>query len=299
MATFDITLLTDRRYVHPQPGDWYVENIFREDALLTAALQRRGLRVHRTHWDDPGMDWAQTRAAVFRTTWDYFDRFAEFDAWLGHADARTRLINPLSVVRWNMDKRYLADLQAWGVRIPPTVFISKGDARSLAEIAAAQGWDDCVLKPAVGGAARHTYRIGTASFAAHEAIFRELIAVEDMLLQVFLRSITDVGELTLMLMDGHHTHAVRKRARVGDFRVQDDFGGSVHDEAATPALIGFAEELIRALPTMPAYARVDVMWDDEGRPCVSELELIEPELWLRQHPPAAEAMAEGILRMLG
>jgi hypothetical protein len=75
MHLFDITLLTEIRYLQPKPDDWYVENIMLEDRLLRAALEKRGLRVHRTRWDDPAMDWSTTRFALFRTTWDYFDRF--------------------------------------------------------------------------------------------------------------------------------------------------------------------------------------------------------------------------------
>ena len=38
---------------------------------------------------------------------------------------------------------------------------------------------------------------------------------------------------------------------------------------------------------MPAYARVDVIWNNKSELVVSELELIEPELWFRLNPHAA------------
>jgi glutathione synthase/RimK-type ligase-like ATP-grasp enzyme len=296
MPKYDITLLTDARYVLPKPGDWYVENIFKDDDLLRQALEKRGLIVHRTHWDDPEMDWTETRFAVFRTTWDYFDRFAEFSAWLDEACTQTEFLNPIDLIRWNMDKHYLSDLKVMGVRIPPTIFIERGDARTLQQIMAASGWPECVLKPAVGGAGRHTYRFDARSIERYEAVFQGLIAQEAMLLQEFMANVPLKGEVTLMLFDGQYTHAVLKKAKRGDFRVQDDFGGTVSDFIPPQELIEFSEELMQALPVVPVYARVDVIWDNENQPCVSELEMIEPELWLRKFPEAAEKMAEAIKR---
>jgi glutathione synthase/RimK-type ligase-like ATP-grasp enzyme len=291
---YDITLLTDARYVQPIPGDWYVENIILEDTILRAALEQQGLRVHRTHWDDPEMDWTQTHYAVFRTTWDYFDRFAEFTAWLEATGNKTEFLNPLSLVRWNMDKHYLGDLQQKGIRIPPTVFIEAGDARTLSEIMHAAGWKECVLKPAVGGAGRHTYRLNLDTITEYEALFEELIAKEAFLLQEFMHQVPTKGEITLMVFDGQFTHAVLKKAKPGDFRVQDDFDGTVHDYVPTSSEIAFAEGIMRTCSTVPIYGRVDIIWDNENHLCVSELELIEPELWFRNYPAAAEKMAHAI-----
>ncbi len=299
MPQYDITLLTDARYVDPKPGDWYVENIMLEDALLRAALEARGLHVHRTNWDDPRFDWRETRFAMFRTTWDYFDRFPEFSKWLDATALKTQFLNPLPLIRWNMDKHYLQDLAAKGILIPPTDFIAQGDTRTLAQIAQASTWDEYVLKPAVSGAGRHTYRLHAGNLDAHEAIFRELIAQEAMLLQEFQRNVPLKGELTLMMMDGKFTHAVLKKAKAGDFRVQDDFGGTVYDQTPNAEEIAFAEQVIQACPSLPIYARVDMIWDNEGRLCVSELEAIEPELWMRKFPPSAEILADGILRVVG
>jgi glutathione synthase/RimK-type ligase-like ATP-grasp enzyme len=178
------------------------------------------------------------------------------------------------------------------------LFIEKGDVRSLAEMVQASGWQECVLKPAVGGAGRHTYRLNVHNIAAQESLFRKLIAEEAFLLQDFMQQITVKGEVALMLFEGKFTHAVLKKAKAGDFRVQDDFGGTVHDYQPTQEEITFAEAVVRTCDPLPVYARVDVIWDNEDRLCVSELELIEPELWFRNCPVAAEAMADGIQRRI-
>lgn len=298
MPSIDITLLTDRRYDKPANPNWYARQILDDDALLRSALEAHGLRVARTYWDNPDMDWSQTRSALFRTTWDYFDRFDEFQTWLDKASQLTRLINSPELIRWNVDKHYLRDLNRQGVHIPPTCFIEQGDQRTLREVADLCDWPDLILKPAVSGAARHTYRLNTQTIADHEDIFRQLIAEESMLLQEFQQGILDEGEISLMVIGGQFSHAVLKKAKPGDFRVQDDFGGSVHDYQPAPEEIHFAERAVSLCQPNPVYARVDILRDRSGSICLSELELIEPELWLRHHPEAARLLADAVYREL-
>lgn len=298
MYVYDVVLLTDARYVDPpHPGE-YERNILTEDGLLTAALEKEGLRVYRTNWDNPAFEWSHTRSVLFRTTWDYFDRYAEFLDWLYRIQNKTRLINSLPQIVWNMDKHYLGELQDKGLAIPPTLFVERGERRSLSELVAGTGWSEIILKPAVGGAARHTYRIESIAIAEFETTFIRHIREEAFLIQQFQSSVLEKGEVALMVIGGVFTHAVLKRAKQGDFRVQDDFGGSVHFYTPTPGEIAFAEEVVRAAPGAPVYARVDIIYNHDNAPCVSELEIVEPELWFRHHPPAASALAGQIARLL-
>jgi hypothetical protein len=292
----DITLLTASRYLNPPTVDWYVQNILDEDNLVKDALEKKGITVSRTSWDNPDMNWSETRFALFRATWDYFDRFQEFSAWLNFVNTKTKLINPVSLVQWNMDKHYLHDLDLRGINIPPTAFIEIGDARSLSEIVKDTGWKDCILKPAVSGSARHTYKLNSSNLEEHEEIFRQLIAVESMLLQEFQHQVVIKGEVAFMLFGGKFSHAVLKKAKAGDFRVQDDFGGTVHEYAPTPFEINFVEHIIATCHPLPVYARVDVIWDNQNELCVSELELIEPELWFRKNKRAAEMFADAVMK---
>jgi signal recognition particle subunit SEC65 len=296
--TFDVTLITDSRYVNPQKIDWYIQNILDDDKLVTQALEKRGLKVNRMNWDNPRYNWSESRYIVFRTTWDYFDRFSEFAAWLKKVSTLTKLINSTETIWWNIDKHYLQDLNNRGIAIPRTLFIEKGDTRSLASIVKSSGWTTCILKPAVSGAARHTYKFNAIETQPHETIFQELIQQEAMLLQEFQHNITTKGEVALMVFGGKYSHAVLKKAKQGDFRVQDDFGGSVHEYTPSAGEIQFAEKVVACVSPLPVYARVDVIWDNADQLCVSELELIEPELWFRKFPPAAEMMADAIVKEL-
>lgn len=296
----DVALLTDRRYTASvaDPDDWYLANILADDGLLSEALLARGLSSARVDWADRSVDWSAFGAAVFRTTWDYYDRQAEFAAWLDTVAPATRLVNDAATVRWNLDKHYLADLAAAGVPTVPTRFLEPGAEAALGRMLVAEGWREGVVKPAVSGGARHTYRFDADSADSVAALVEPLLAEEAFLVQPFAPDILVHGEDTLVIIDGRFTHALTKRARPGDFRVQDDHGGTIH--SCTPS----EEQILLATAAMAvrggtAYGRVDMVRLPEGRFAVMELELIEPELWLRRHPPAARVLAEAIAARLG
>lgn len=291
----DITLLTEVRYANPLAIDWYIQDILDEDKLVTAALEKRGLTVSRTNWDNQHYDWTQTRFIVFRTPWDYFHRFEEFSAWLNSVKNKTKFINPLELVLWNLDKHYLEDLSRKSINIPPTIFIKAGDTRKLSEVVTSSGWQDSILKPAVSGSARHTYRINPENVSSHEEVYHKLISKESMLLQEFQQRVLTEGEVAYMILGGKYSHAVLKKAKPGDFRVQYDFGGSIENYSPTKEEILFAEQIVTTCKPLPAYARVDVIRDNQNNLCVSELELIEPELWFRKHPAAADLFADAVV----
>jgi glutathione synthase/RimK-type ligase-like ATP-grasp enzyme len=194
-----------------------------------------------------------------------------------------------------MDKHYLRDLEMRGVHATPTRYIEPGESVTLKALHTETGWERTVLKPAVSAAARHTYRLDPSNLEAHEAVFRELIAREAMMLQPFQDHIVEKGEKTLMVMGGQYTHAVLKVAKPGDFRVQDDYGGTVQAYTPTPEEIRFAELAFSVCDPAPLYGRIDLVTDNDGCLAVMELELIEPELWFRFHPPSAEVLADALL----
>lgn len=288
---YDFVVLTDDKFIQT-PGNWQIQNGWQEDHLVMQALEHKGFRVARKSWADPEFNWSDTRAAIFRTTWDYFHRFDEWLAWLEHVTTQTRLINPIEMVRWNMDKHYLGELANRGINIPQTRYIEIGESLSLAALYEETGWTETILKPCIAGSARHTYRMNPDTLKAHEATFQQLIAKEAMMLQPFQKNVVSQGEISIMLMGGTYTHAVIKNAKPGDFRVQDDFGGTVKKYEPSPEEIAFAEKAVAACPALPAYARVDIIRDNDDQLALIELELIEPELWFRLHPEAATVLAE-------
>lgn len=291
---YDVVLLTEDRYESPAETDWYVAQILREETLLREALERRGLRVGRVSWSNPAFDWSRTKIAVFRSTWDYFVRVESFLQWLVRCETRTHLINAAPLVRWNLDKHYLLDLERAGVPIPPTRIFERSSGATLAEAFRGSGWSEAVLKPAISGAGRHTYRIGPNDVERLEGTFRELLEQEAMLLQEFRPEILQGGELSLIFIAGRFAHAARKIAKSGEFRVQDDHGGKAYPHEAAPDEIAFAAAAIEACPSAPTYARVDLLRTADARLLLMELELIEPELFFRLHPRSADMLAEAL-----
>ncbi len=294
MSTYDIVILTESRYLYPKDQSEYVQNILLEDGLLQKAFEDLGLKATRVDWADPEFDWGSTRAAIFRTTWDYFDRFDEFKTWLSEVEQKTQFINPISQIRWNMDKWYLKDLQEKGIHIVETKYIKKGTTSDLRTLISETSWGEVILKPTIAGAARHTYRINLENVSEFEELFRTLIANEDMMIQPFQHNIILKGEVSLMVIGGEYTHSVLKKGKEGDFRVQDDFGGTLHSYEPTSEEIEFAEQVARACEPLPAYARIDLMWDNSNQLAVSEVELIEPELWFRRNPKSAQELASWV-----
>lgn len=296
----EIALLTEHRYAAARApvGDWYHANILRDDELLQEVLAAHGLTGRRVDWADPDVDWSRFEAAVFRTTWDYFERFEEFTTWLKRVERQTQLINPPETIWWNLDKHYLADLEGRGVPVVPSIYLEAGDPRSLLSLFDETGWNEAVIKPCVSGAARNTYRITRADAASVEVALAPFRATEAFMFQPFIADIVAGGELTLVVIDGVVTHGVRKVPKAGDFRVQDDHGGTWTEHLPSDDEMAFAERAVAACAPRPLYGRVDVVRGGDGGLQLMELELIEPELWLRTHPAAAQRMGRAIAERL-
>ncbi len=294
----DVVVLTDKRYLEDSETDAYKHNVFYEDGLVVNALKKEGLNVLRLAWDDVKFNWSFTKCILFRTTWDYFDRFQEFSKWLNEVSKQTKLFNSEDIIRWNIDKHYLLDLKQKSVHIAETHFIEKEEKITLQELHEKLNWSETVLKPCISGAARHTYKLNLDNINTHESVFKGLITEEAMMLQPFQNNIVEKGEVSMMVINGTFTHAVLKIAKKGDFRVQDDFGGTVHKYIPPEKEIEFAENAVKHCPELPIYARVDIFTDNKGEIALSELELIEPELWFRNHPEAAILLASAIKQLI-
>lgn len=260
-----------------------------DDRLLLPALEAEGVDAVPCVWSAPDVDWSRFDAVLLRSTWDYFERYAEFCRWLDALPVPT--INPRSLVRWNSDKRYLADLEARGVATVPTRYC-RGDA--LETVFAGQAGRELVIKPRVSGGAWHTVRgvVGEPAFvAATAALPRDF----EFMVQPFLPEIASAGEWSLLYFGGAFSHAVLKRPATGDYRVQSQFGGSAEALEPPRELLDAAQRALDATATCGFgpidYARVDGVVVD-GHFLLMELELIEPYLHLGVHAPAAARLAD-------
>ncbi|HET9676602.1 MAG TPA: hypothetical protein VFP21_03750 [Solirubrobacterales bacterium] len=262
-----------------------------DDDLLCEALRERGCEARAVTWDEEA-EWDEFDLCLVRSTWDYHEKHSDFLAWTQQVEAASTLRNPAALIAWNSNKTYLRELAEGGVRIVPTVWIDRDSDTDLDEVLRREEWDEAVVKPTVDLGARNLHRVrrGKGSAALTSALQRGGAMV-----QPFLPSLEAQGELSLIYIEGNLTHTVRKHPAPGDFRVQSIWGGTVSRDEPSHVEVELADRALSQLEETPLYARVDLVIDAEGEPCLIELELIEPNLYLTHHLPAVEALADAAL----
>lgn len=264
-----------------------------DDRHLYRALRGLGLAVEPVVWEDRYYPWREASVCVIRSAWDYAYRRREFLAWVRRVGGAIPLWNPPSVVTWNTHKQYLVDLAARGVPVVETRVLAAGSTGTLAAVAAETGWTDLIVKAAVAQTGRYLRRVTPETLADGERHLARLLPAEDMLVQPFLPGVMTDGEVSLVYVDGAFSHAARKRPAAGDFRVHDDFDGTIESVEPTAAQRSVAEQALAAAGEPLLYGRVDLVPGPDG-PVVMELELVEPDLYLATAPGAAERLARAV-----
>ncbi|HAQ36363.1 MAG: hypothetical protein CMF74_18475 [Maricaulis sp.] len=267
-----------------------------EFAAIRPACTEAGIDLVEAIWDDPLLDPQGFDAFVVGTCWDYMEKPAAFLAALKALSAQRPLLNPLSVIQWNSDKRYLADLDAQGVPIVPTVWADRADAASVAHgFAAFPDADRLVIKPRVGASAWRQARVsrGEALPPADE------LPPAECLIQPFLKAAETEGEVTLLFFDRVFSHALVKRPKAGDYRTQSMYGATERALEPDADAIATASAALGAVPGDFLYARVDLMRRGDGRYAVMELELVEPYYYPEQGPDLGRLFAAGLKRLAG
>lgn len=293
MAPLNIALVTARA----------ARGMDEDEPRLHLALQKAGCTVQIAEWDDAKVDWASFDVALLRSTWDYAARVVEFLSWVEQASTLTRILNPLAVVRWNTDKHYLSQLARAGVPVVPSTFVEPGQeaAPALEKFLTTHPQAEFVVKPAVGAGSRDAERHHRANaLQAVTHIKRLLDANRSVLLQPYLERVDRDGETALMFFEGRFSHAVRKGPILA--RGGTAAKGLFATESITPRPpaadeMRVAERVMAALSfDTPLYARVDLVRDDKGAPCLLELELTEPSLFFMHAAESADRFTAAVLR---
>jgi glutathione synthase/RimK-type ligase-like ATP-grasp enzyme len=265
-----------------------VPDLDEDGPALLATLAEHGIEGVPAVWDDETVDWDSFDLVVVRSTWDYAERRDLFLLW---AAALPRVLNPLPVLRWNTDKRYLLELERAGLPVVPTMLLQPGD-----EFQAPAG--RFVVKPSVSAGSQNTasYSNGDAALPLVERLHGEGRTV---MVQPYLSGIDEHGETALLYLGGRYSHAVRKTALLADDQEPTTalyLEETITATEATGAERALADWTLAALPIAAAellYARVDLVPASDG-PVVLEVELTEPSLWLLHSDGAADRLAEAI-----
>ena len=254
---------------------------------LSEHLREEGLLIETVVWSDRSVDWSLAPLTVIRSTWDYHLRRDDFVAW---AKSVPGLQNPAGLVEWNTDKRYLLSLPASTPHVPSRVLEdpTPGDVgQTLRDL----GWETAVLKPAVGLDGHGVERVSSHSLPKERR-------PGTWILQPFIADVAVKGEVSVVLIEGVPSHAVRRRPPADDFRSQERLGGSVEPCDPPEAFSTLARNAVDELDETPLYARVDLVeWG--GTPLLMELELVEPSLFFEYGAEGLRMMGEAVRARLG
>ncbi len=256
--------------------------------LLIHRLEEKGAHVRMLAWDGPEPMPEADEIVVVRSTWNYHLHLPAFLAWLERVEERApgKIFNPAAVIRGNVEKTYLRDLEA-RVAVVPTAWAHP----NVGDTMRARHWDSVVIKPVVSGGSFRTQRFTLAEAEQAQAFLDG--AGRPMMIQRWIPAVDTAGERSLVWVGGELLHAVRKTPRFSDGHESVSESIAIADDERA-----FAERVLAPLADQILYARVDIIRDDaELR--LMELELVEPSLFLRQHPPALERFASAIVALKG
>lgn len=265
------------------------------DAALSPAFAARGMTLVSIDWREPIEAFDGMAAALIGTPWDYFDRAAEFIERLDALEGRgIPVFNRPAVVRWNIEKTYLRDLAEHGAPAIPTLWFDDAGPIEILAALDAFGTDSVVVKRQIGGGA-----LGQHRFTRDDLPSGGWRMGNAAMIQPFLPAIVDEGEISLIFIDGAFSHALRKRAADGDYRIQSLFGGREESFEPSPGELAQAEAVLAACPfRSPLYARIDMVRLPSGDLAVMEAELIEPYLYPDHGPDLGERLAQGFASRL-
>lgn len=264
------------------PHDWAFD-------VQADALRDAGAEVIGTPWTEAS-DLGSFDLILPLVTWGYHLKHRQWLTFLDHLEERRLPVaNPPAMLRWNSDKAYLAELAREGVPVVPTLEVDHLNEAALAAAAGVLGSDELVVKPPISASAWGTFRLHG----------QDKIPVEvhgsRMLIQPFVRSVTESGEFSLILFGGELSHAVAKLPKRGDFRVQPEWGGTNAAIEPPAGALEIARAALAQAPGDATYARVDMLVGNDGGLQIIELELIEPALFLHCAPEAKARFAEAVL----
>lgn len=258
----------------------YDANTIDEDKLLSQVLTELGISHEIQAWSDPLVDWSSYSHLMIKSTWDYFDFYPEFLAWIEKIKALgVPVLNDLDTIRWNSDKRYLLEIEAKGFPTIAGYLLEKGQEANLEKIQEKVSSDTLVIKPLVSGGAKNTLKIPVSEWGNYQEKVTELVKEEAFLVQPYIKEVAEVGEYSLIFFNQKFSHAVLKTPAKSDFRVQHYFGGTIQEIHPDLSLLESAQTLIDAFGKGTLYGRVDGVLID-GVFHLMELELIEPYLFL-------------------
>ena len=262
------------------------------DDLLIEPLQKLDWQVETVSWKSRKITWKDYDCVIVRSTWDYQDSPKEFLQVLEEINSLTRLENNLEIIKWNMDKNYLRDLETKEIKIVPSLWrenFNEGESISFFDVLES---DEIIIKPTVSASAINTFRIKRSNLDTYISILDTVFNSRPFLVQSFEKNIIDEGEYSLFYFGGKYSHTILKTPKQDDFRVQEEHGGILKLVQPEDEMKVSAEKILKVIQTNLLYARIDFIRTDENDFALMELELIEPSLYFNMDAESPKRFAE-------
>jgi glutathione synthase/RimK-type ligase-like ATP-grasp enzyme len=261
----------------------YCQVAHEDDALLKSALQRLDCRVDIVAWDDATYPFETADLAIVRSCWDFHFRVDEYLRKIKNIGARVHLLNPVKYIETYCSKHYLADISAAGINTVATAFC-QNLAQTL-QAAANFNSRQVVLKPVVSASGDNTFCLQKNDHKALELSAAKIFQVcDELLVQPFIETVQSRGEFSSVIIDGHVRFTMRKTPAKGGFLVHEHHGGQYRKTEISQTQQDFLDQICAIFPQPPLYMRVDYLHGADGHPALLELELNEPNLYLRKSP---------------
>lgn len=268
-----------------------------EDQKLIPALAKHTIEAKAVIWSDKTINWADFDYLIFRNTWDYFEKEAEFTIWLDQiVQLGIKTLNPIEVIKQNIHKFYLRKIEKQGILILSTVFIDKTDNLNLEKLIPSH-WKKAVIKPAFSAGSYLTEVFEVSDIANINERYAAIAPQKELLLQEFMPQIQTLGETSFIFFNKKFSHAVNKKPVDGDFRVQSQFGGKYSLVQPSQAIIEKALKIVHTFQDNLLYARVDaIVIDNELH--LMEIECIEPDLYFNLSDGSLERFVTAIVELI-
>lgn len=265
-----------------------------DDDRARQALANLGWEISALSWKQESVPWSEFDAVIIRSTWDYPPVVAGFLDVLDHINEVTRLANPIDMVRWNLNKTYLRDLEDRGIGIVPTVWANDLDMVSLQARRDKLATQEMVIKPVVGANGEDAFLLTGSDTAAKVQRVIDCFRNRAHMMQPFMHRVVTEGEFSLFYFNGNYSHAILKKPADSEFRSQEERGATIRKVRPESQLLLRGRQALASIVSVPLYARIDFVRDENDDFRVMEMELIEPSLYLRMHPQAPVRFAQAI-----
>ena len=275
-----------------------LEDFFAYDTMLFTPLAKLGWQAEEVSWHKQNVDWHEYDVVVIRSTWDYQSDPQAFLKCLEQINAATCLHNSLKLVKWNLSKEYLKDIENQGITIVPTRWFEDFDLPEVADSFESFNTDQLVIKPLISANADHTYRLTRESLLNQSDTLQKTFTHRPFMVQPFLSSIIEEGEYSLFYFAGHYSHCIVKMPKADDFRVQEEHGGQLKLVEATDEMLTQARHTLASLPDEALYARIDLIRYGQEF-ALMEVELIEPSLYFNMDANSPQRFAEAFVETFG